>query len=70
MADAKKKDVVTTGDLTGDAYPEGSHPLHPLSEQTHAAVNLEYRDMPDDRKPDPSSIVEEQILSGDEASAK
>jgi hypothetical protein len=66
---AKKNDPTVTGALQGDPYPEGTHPARPVSEVTHSAENLEYRDMPADRKPDPSSIVQEQVLQGDEASA-
>jgi hypothetical protein len=52
-----------------DGYPEGTHPAVEPSKTTHSATNWKYRDLPDDRKPDPSTIAEEQILTGDEASA-
>lgn len=65
---AKKSDPTVTTDRVGDEYPEGTHPARSPSEVTHSAENLEYQDMPDDRKPDPSSIAQEQVLQGDEAS--
>lgn len=48
-------------------YPEGTHPLRQVSEVTHSAANLEYRDMPEDRKPDPTTVAQEQVLQGTEA---
>lgn len=66
---AADKNPVVTGALTGPEYPEGTHPAVQPSATTHSATNWEYQDLPDDRKPDPSSIAEEQILQGDEASA-
>jgi hypothetical protein len=66
---AADKSPVVTGDVTGPEYPEGTHPAVQPSATTHSATNWKYRDLPDDRKPDPSTIAEEQILTGDEASA-
>lgn len=68
MATAKKKDPTVTSDMAGDAYPEGTHPARPASEVTHSADNWEYQDMPADSKPDASTIAQEQVLQGDEAS--
>src|SRR4051794_2705095 len=48
-------------------YPEGTHPPRQVSEVTHSAANLEYRDMPEDRKPDPTTVAQEQVLQGTEA---
>ena len=69
MATSKKDPTITSDSVAAD-YPEGTHPARPASEVTHSAENLKYRDLPDDRKPDPSSIVQEQILTGDEATGK
>jgi hypothetical protein len=44
---------------------EGAHDIRPLEEQTWAAVNLEYRDLPDSEKPHPTTIAQEQILPSD-----
>ena len=68
MASKKDNPDVVSSDLVGPDYPEGTHPARPASEVTHSVTNLKYRDLPDDRKPDPTTIAEEQILSGDEAS--
>ena len=45
--------------------PEGWHPIRPLAEQDWAAVNKEYRAMPDDQKPDPSTVAEIEIVRDD-----
>jgi hypothetical protein len=66
---AADKNPVVTGTPTGPDYPEGTHPAVTASSTTHSATNWEYRDLPDDRKPDPSTVAEEQILTGNEASA-
>lgn len=52
-------------DLLSGKPAEGSHPIRPLSEQDWAAENLEYREMPDRLKPDPSTVAEIQILPED-----
>ena len=57
------KAVSTESVWTG--APEGWHEIRPLAEQDWAAVNLEYRDMPDSEKPDPSTVAEIQILPED-----
>jgi hypothetical protein len=67
MAEKKDKDPTVTSEVVAE-FPEGTHPARPASEVTHSAENLQYRDMPDDRKPDPSTIAQEQVLTGDEAS--
>ena len=54
MATPKKKDPTVTTATT--EYPEGTHPLRPVSETTFAADRITYRDNPD--KPDPSSIAQ------------
>lgn len=56
MATNKKKDPTVTSDLAGVEYPEGTHPLRPVSETTFAAENITYKDNPD--KPDPSTIAQ------------
>jgi hypothetical protein len=66
---AADKAPLTTGTPTGPDYPEGTHPAVQPSSTTHSATNWQYRDLPDDRKPDPSTIAEEQVLTGNEASA-
>lgn len=75
MAEAKK-DVAASkpADPTiksggGEDYPEGTHPARPVEEVTHAAEKNEYKDMPDDVKPSKSSVAQEQVLSGDEATS-
>lgn len=60
-------DPTITSASSGVEYPEGTHPARPASEVTHSATNLEYRDMQD--KPDPTTVAQEQVLQGDEASA-
>jgi hypothetical protein len=47
--------------LTGAApeYPEGTHPIHPVSEQTWNGERFTYSDLDDDLKPDPSSVISE-----------
>jgi hypothetical protein len=42
-------------------YPEGTHPIRPLKEQTLSAVNKEYKEMPDDEKPDPSTVANLEV---------
>lgn len=63
MADTKvKKDPTITGTSAGPAYPEGTHPPRDPGEVTHSADRFEYRDLPADRKPSPSTIAQEQVL--------
>ncbi len=38
-------------------YPEGTHPIAPLSEQTWGPDRLEYSEMPTKDKPDETSVV-------------
>ena len=56
--------ISTTTMSAGDPYPEGTHPARPVSEVSHGAVKLEgsYRDLPDDEKPDSSSIAQVQDI--------
>jgi hypothetical protein len=68
MAKKDTQDVMSS-DSVGPEYPDGTHPAVTASETTHSATNWQYRDLPDDRKPDPTTIAEEQILTGDEAGA-
>lgn len=67
MAEKKspeKDPTISTGSVQ-EGYPDGTHPLHPLAEQHYAAANKEYRDMPDDEKPDPSSVAQVEVLPDD-----
>ncbi len=52
----QKADPTVTSEVTGPAYPEGTHPARPVSEVTHSADNIKYRDNPD--KPDSSSVAQ------------
>lgn len=56
MATSQKKDPTVTSDVTGPAYPEGTHPARPASEVTHSADKIKYADNPD--KPDSSSVAQ------------
>lgn len=60
---AEKKDPTVRG-VSPDAeeYPEGTHPAKAPSEVTHAADKLEYRDLDDDKKPDPTTVAQEQVV--------
>lgn len=68
---AKKKSKVpadrgsegVSSDSVWTGAPEGSHPIRPLAEQDWAAVNKQYRDMPDDQKPDPSTVAQLEVRS-------
>jgi hypothetical protein len=64
-----KKDPTVTSDVAGPEYPEGTHPARPASEVTDSATNLEYRDLSDKEKPDPSTVAQEQVLTGNEATS-
>jgi hypothetical protein len=60
---AREDPTITSATMSaGDPYPEGTHPARPVSEVSFGAPNLEgtYRDMPDDEKPDASSIAQIQ----------
>jgi hypothetical protein len=61
---AQKKDDPTVTSV-GPEYPEGTHAARQASEVTTSAAKLEYRDLPADRKPDPSTIAQEQVLPED-----
>lgn len=69
MTDSKadKKDPTIKSDSIDTSWPEGTHPALPASEVTHSADRFEYRDLPDDRKPDASTVAQEQILPDDPA---
>jgi len=56
---AAKKDPTITSDVTGGAYPEGTHPARPASETEHGKPK-EYVDNP--AKPDPTSIAQIEVL--------
>lgn len=56
MATTKKSDPTVTSDVTGSAYPEGTHPALPPSETEFSPDRFVYKDNPD--KPDPSSIAQ------------
>lgn len=58
------KEGVSSRSLLGEPAG-GAHEIRPLSEQDWAAQNLEYRVMPDEFKPDPSTVAEVQILPED-----
>jgi hypothetical protein len=60
-----KNDPTVASDSTAPEFPEGTHPARPASEVTDSATNLAYRDLPDERKPDPSTIAQEQVLPED-----
>ena len=55
----KKSDPTVKSTPTGPDYPEGTHPLRPLSEQVDAATNKSYKDNPD--KPDPTTIAQVEV---------
>jgi hypothetical protein len=38
-------------------YPEGTHPPHPPAEQDWGPNRFSYSDLPDEEKPDESSVV-------------
>lgn len=57
MADSKKKDDPTiTSTDGGTDFPEGTHPARPVSEVTHSAERISYKDNPD--KPDKTSVAQ------------
>jgi hypothetical protein len=39
-------------------YPEGTHPPAPISAQTWNGERFTYSDMPDEQKPDPSTVAQ------------
>lgn len=51
-------DPTITSKVTGPDYPEGTHPARAPSDVTHAADKITYRDMPDDEKPDKTSVAQ------------
>lgn len=53
---AKAKDPTVTSEMTGPAYPEGTHPALPPSEVTHSADNIKYVDAKG--KPDSTSVAQ------------
>lgn len=53
---AAKKDPTVKSDVSGPEFPEGTHPARAVSEVTHNADRLKYRDNPD--KPDESSVAQ------------
>jgi hypothetical protein len=44
-------------------YPEGTHPPHPPSQQTWGPYRFSYSDMPEQDKPDESTVA--QVLTSD-----
>lgn len=58
QADEPKGDptISTASMAAGDPYPEGTHPARPVSEVTHSADKINYRENED--KPDASSIAQ------------
>lgn len=63
MAEKKNDPTVSSSSVRkdNDGYPEGTHPIRPLAEQDLAAVNKEYRDLPDSEKPDPSTVAQVEV---------
>lgn len=64
-AGQQQQDDPTVRHLRGGApeYPEGTHPLHPPEEQTWGPYRFTYQDMPDEDKPDKSTVA--QIVESD-----
>jgi hypothetical protein len=58
---SSKSDDPSIRTLKGAApeYPEGTHPINPVSEQTYGPGRFSYSDLPDEQKPDPTSVVQE-----------
>jgi hypothetical protein len=58
---ASSSDDPSVRHLKGAApeYPEGTHPINPVSEQTYGPGRFSYSDLPDEEKPDPTSVVQE-----------
>lgn len=56
MTKKDEKDPTVTSTLSGPEYPGGTHAARPVSEVTHSADRLKYRDAPD--KPDPSTVAQ------------
>ena len=54
---ADKDPTVRTLKGAAPEYPEGTHPPNPVSDQTWGPNRFEYSDLPDDEKPDPTSVV-------------
>lgn len=68
MAQTKKQDQQqdpTVRTLKGAApeYPEGTHPPHAPADQTWGPGRFSYSDMPEDQKPDESTVA--QVLESD-----
>jgi hypothetical protein len=61
MAKKASSDDPSISTLKGAApeYPEGTHPINPVSEQTYGPGRFSYSDLPDEQKPDPTSVVQE-----------
>jgi hypothetical protein len=60
----EKKDAPKDPTIRTDAPAEpaeGAHELAPLSEQYWSAENKEYRDMPEDMKPDPTTVAQVEV---------
>jgi hypothetical protein len=55
-----KKDDPTVRSLRGAApeYPEGTHPPHPVSEQTWGPDRFSYSDMPAEDKPEETTVAQ------------
>lgn len=64
---AREKSDPTVRNLKGGApeYPEGTHPIKAASETTHSATNIEYQDMPEKDKPDPTTVAQVQVPNPD-----
>lgn len=72
MAAPKKQPAedptISTESISGEEYPEGTHPAAAPDAQHFSVDRFEYRDNPD--KPDPSSVAQVQVVPEDEQPAK
>ena len=67
MPAAKKPEDPTVMSGKDGEVVAGVHPARPIEEASDAASSFEYRDLPNERKPAPSTIAQEQVLSEDQA---
>ena len=59
----QQNDPTVRSDSTSPEYPEGTHPPHPPSEQDWGPYRFSYSDMPDEDKPDKSTVA--SVLDSD-----
>ena len=62
---SKKDPTISTSSVDKTAYPEGTHPALPPSEVTFSPDRFDYRDATADEKPDPSTVMQVQVLPED-----